>query len=66
MGMDIGSLYAVHPRAPLSASTSMISSRKLCGARLTFNYMRIGGVAWDLPPDWVRRRVAFLDRFEAA
>jgi len=42
----------------------LISSEELCGARLTFNYMRIGGVAWDLPPDWVPKAVAFLDRFE--
>ena len=37
---------------------------ELCGARLTYNYMRIGGVAWDLPPGFVERTVAFLDRFE--
>src|SRR4029079_19408811 len=37
---------------------------ELCGARLTFNYMRIGGVAWDLPPDFQRKGIAFLDRFE--
>jgi len=37
---------------------------ELCGARLTYNYMRIGGVAWDLPPGFVERTLAFLDRFE--
>ena len=38
---------------------------ELCGARLTFNYMRIGGVGWDLPPGWTREgRSRFLDRFE--
>jgi len=26
--------------------------------------MRIGGVAWDLPPDFQRKSVAFLNRFE--
>ncbi len=37
---------------------------ELCGARLTYNYMRIGGVAWDLPPGFVEKASAFLDRFE--
>jgi NADH-quinone oxidoreductase subunit D len=39
---------------------------ELCGARLTYNYMRIGGVAWDLPPNFVERTLAFLDAFEPA
>jgi NADH-quinone oxidoreductase subunit D len=37
---------------------------ELCGARLTYNYMRIGGVAWDLPPGFAERCVVFLDNFE--
>ena len=37
---------------------------ELCGARLTFNYMRIGGVGWDLPPGWTEKALHFLDRFE--
>ena len=37
---------------------------ELCGARLTYNYMRIGGVAWDLPPGFIERSVEFLDNFE--
>ena len=37
---------------------------ELCGARLTFNYMRIGGVAWDLPPGWREKALAYLDHFE--
>ena len=37
---------------------------ELCGARLTYNYMRIGGVAWDLPPGFVEKATAFLDAFE--
>jgi len=37
---------------------------ELCGARLTYNYMRIGGVAWDLPPGFVEKSIAFLDAFE--
>ena len=37
---------------------------ELCGARLTFNYMRIGGVAWDLPAGYAEKVMAFLDQFE--
>ena len=37
---------------------------ELCGARLTYNYMRIGGVAWDLPPGFTEKSIAFLDAFE--
>jgi NADH-quinone oxidoreductase subunit D len=36
----------------------------LCGARLTYNYMRIGGAAWDLPPGFVDQSLEFLDYFE--
>lgn len=40
---------------------------ELCGARLTFNYMRFGGVKFDLPPDptYLDRVEAFLDRMPA-
>jgi NADH-quinone oxidoreductase subunit D len=37
---------------------------ELCGARLTYNYMRIGGVAWDLPPGFEEKVLAFLERLE--
>ena len=36
---------------------------KLCGARLTLNYYRIGGVDSDFTPDLVSRMNAFLDTF---
>jgi len=39
---------------------------ELCGARLTYNYMRIGGVAWDLPPGFVERTLEWIDYFEPA
>ncbi|MCY0902465.1 MAG: NADH-quinone oxidoreductase subunit D [Firmicutes bacterium] len=26
---------------------------EICGARLTYNYMRVGGVKWDAPPGWL-------------
>ncbi len=37
---------------------------KLCGARLTLNYYRIGGVDSDFTPDLIARLKAFLDTFQ--
>lgn len=37
---------------------------ELCGARLTYNYHRIGGVSADLPEGWTGRLLKFLDHFE--
>ncbi len=37
---------------------------ELCGARLTYNYMRIGGVAWDLPPGYEEKVLGFLAELE--
>lgn len=34
------------------------------GARLTYNYMRIGGVSYDLPPGMKEKILDFLDGFE--
>ncbi len=36
----------------------------LCGNRLTFNYMRIGGVAQDAPEGWLDDIRRFLDKFD--
>ncbi len=36
----------------------------LCGQRLTYNYVRIGGVSYDMPPNFSERTLAFLDQFE--
>ncbi len=35
---------------------------ELCGARLTSNYCRIGGVARDLPEGWIESTLKTLDR----
>ena len=63
MGMDIGAFtpftHAIREREYINDLLE-----ELCGARLTYNYMRIGGVAWDLPPGFDKRARAFLDRFE--
>jgi NADH-quinone oxidoreductase subunit D len=37
---------------------------ELCGARLTYNYVRFGGVAFDLPEGFLERLSRFLDYFE--
>jgi NADH-quinone oxidoreductase subunit D len=36
----------------------------LCGARLTYNYHRIGGVAFDMPDGWRDRTLRYLDHLE--
>ncbi|HEY3284130.1 MAG TPA: NADH-quinone oxidoreductase subunit D [Armatimonadota bacterium] len=36
---------------------------EICGARLTYSYMRIGGVPWDLPEGWGDRVRAFVEGF---
>ena len=33
---------------------------ELCGARLTYNYMRVGGVKWDAPAGWIDRVREFV------
>jgi NADH-quinone oxidoreductase subunit D len=63
MAMDIGAFtpftHAIREREYLNDLFE-----ELCGSRLTFHYMRIGGVGWDLPPGWIEKMAHFLDRFE--
>ena len=35
-----------------------------CGARLTYNSMRIGGLPLDIPPGWDKKVLAFCDLME--
>ena len=37
---------------------------KVCGARMTYNYIRLGGVMKDLPADWVAKCREFLAHFK--
>ena len=37
---------------------------EFCGARLTYNSMRIGGLPQDIPPGWDKRIKEFCDLFE--
>jgi NADH-quinone oxidoreductase subunit D len=63
MAMDIGAftpmLHGVRERETIN---DLIEA--LCGARLTYNYHRIGGVAFDLPDGWRDRTLHFLDHFD--
>ncbi|HJX64507.1 MAG TPA: NADH-quinone oxidoreductase subunit D [Polyangia bacterium] len=38
---------------------------ELCGARLTFNYSRIGGVSFDAPEGWRDKVVRYLDHLDS-
>lgn len=38
---------------------------ELCGARLTYNYMRVGGVKWDAPPGWMDKVRDFIPYMES-
>jgi NADH-quinone oxidoreductase subunit D len=57
MAMDVGALtpfpYALREREYINDFIE-----ELCGARLTYNYHRIGGVSFDLPQGW-RDKVLF-------
>jgi len=64
MAMDIGAftpmLHGIRERETINDLIEM-----LCGARLTYNYHRIGGVAFDLPEGWRDKTLRFLDHFDA-
>lgn len=63
LGMDMGAatpfLHAIRERESIN---DLMES--LCGARLTYNYVRIGGVSYDLPNGFIERSIEFLDHFE--
>ncbi|PTQ54571.1 MAG: NADH-ubiquinone oxidoreductase chain D [Hydrogenibacillus schlegelii] len=64
--LDLGAitpfLYAFREREKILQLFAEIS-----GARLTYSYMRIGGVKWDVPDEgWLGRVERFVDDFERA
>jgi len=63
MGMDLGAFtpltYAFREREMILEMFD-----ELCGQRMTFNYMRLGGVSRDITPEFVKRGEAFLKYFE--
>ncbi len=62
-GLDLGTfspfLYAFREREMI-----LDLFEEVCGARLTYSYITIGGVHDDLPPGWVERCRKFLDYFK--
>jgi len=64
MGMELGAmtvlLYAIEARDVLWDRLT-----EICGARLTSNYARVGGVARDMPEGWVEKTLGALDRTSA-
>ncbi len=62
--MDLGAVTAVfYPFIQREYVLDIFS--KLCGARMTFNYMRIGGVAVDADENFIRGTQEFLDQLPA-
>jgi NADH-quinone oxidoreductase subunit D len=61
--MDIGALtpfqHALREREYINELLE-----ELCGARLTYNYHRIGGVGLDMPNGWRDKVLRFCDHFE--
>ena len=61
-GLDVGAmsafLYCFREREFI-----MNLFEEICGARLTYNYMRIGGVSFDVPPGWLEQCSDFLSYF---
>jgi len=63
MATDIGaSTPLVHALRERERVNDLIEA--LCGARLTYNYHRIGGVAFDMPTGWRDKVLKFLDHFD--
>jgi NADH-quinone oxidoreductase subunit D len=63
MAMDIGAItpfpYAIRERERINDLLE-----EICGARLTFNYHRIGGVGWDMPEGWDKRVLKFCEGYD--
>jgi NADH-quinone oxidoreductase subunit D len=61
-GLDLGTfspfLYAFREREKI-----LDLFEEVCGARLTYSYLTVGGAHDDLPEGWIDRCKAFLDQF---
>lgn len=62
-GLDLGTfspfLYAFREREKI-----LDLFEEVCGARLTYSYITVGGATADLPTGWLQRCEAFLDELE--
>jgi len=63
MTMDLGA-YTPFVQALREREKINDIIEELCGARLTYNYIRVGGVAFDLTPNLPEKILRFLDGFE--
>lgn len=62
-GQDIGAITPfIHALRERETINNLME--EICGARLTYNYIRIGGVGYDLMPETCDRITQFLDHFE--
>ncbi|MBI2982358.1 MAG: NADH-quinone oxidoreductase subunit D [Deltaproteobacteria bacterium] len=62
LGMDVGAYTPfVHTLREREKVNDLLE--ELCGQRLTYNYARVGGVVYDMPPGWAQKVLAFLDQF---
>ncbi len=63
-GLDLGAItpffYAFSDREKVLGLLE-----ELTGARITFTFMRFGGVKWDVPPGWLEKVSALIDELEA-
>lgn len=63
LGMDVGAYTPfIHALRERERVNDLIE--ELCGQRLTYNYARIGGVIYDMTPNWDKKVLAFIDHFE--
>ncbi len=62
-GLDLGTfspfLYAFRERERI-----LDLFEEVCGARLTYSYLTVGGATADFPIGWLQKCSAFLDQFE--
>ena len=62
MAMDVGAvtpfMWALREREYINDFIE-----ELCGARLTYNYHRIGGVSFDMPKGWADKVKTWVDKF---
>jgi len=62
-GLDLGSftpfVYCFREREKI-----LNLFEAVCGARLTYSYITVGGLMADLPPGWLDQCETFLDQFE--
>jgi NADH-quinone oxidoreductase subunit D len=63
LALDVG---AATPFTHAIRDREMVNDlfERICGARLTFSYVRPGGVAYDAPPGWIQDVLEYCDYLE--